>query len=99
MAAAMCRRNGLNRSAIIIAGNVDMLASALAQRSASRMSSSPILFGDLWWTRSLVGFEVFGNYFYPQLVGDTVYLSALLWAMRARPDWLIERLSSRLPPF
>jgi hypothetical protein len=38
-AASICHRNGLERSAVVIAGNIDALASALARRRAEPTGS------------------------------------------------------------
>ncbi|MDR6535949.1 hypothetical protein [Variovorax soli] len=42
-----------------------------------------IFFVALIRSRSLIGWEVIENYFYPQLVADVVYLGTLLWLTRS----------------
>ncbi len=38
-------------------------------------------------THSLVGWEVVGNYFYPQLVADVAFFASLLWLSGNAPLW------------
>lgn len=41
----------------------------------------------LSFTQSQIGWEVVNNFFYPQLVGDVVYLGALLLVSKNQEDW------------
>ncbi|MBV2133624.1 hypothetical protein KRX52_12555 [Pseudomonas sp. MAP12] len=38
-------------------------------------------------THSLIGWEVVGNFFYPQIVADVVYFGTLLWVSKNRENW------------
>lgn len=47
-----------------------------------------IIFLLLRFTHSQVGWEVIGNFFYPQLVADVAYFAVLLWLSRTPVAWV-----------
>jgi hypothetical protein len=41
----------------------------------------------MMFTRSQIGWEVVGGFFFPQIVADVMYFSILLWASRNQENW------------
>lgn len=63
-----------------------VLAMLLLERTAAIVLFGTALLA-LRFTKSLLGYEIVVNFFYPQLVADVIYLGTLLWAIRTKLAW------------
>lgn len=92
LAVIIGRISGSGLTGMTIAAIGSLFASYLLICSLVRRDNSAALplfaglFAAAIWTHSLIGWEIVGNFFYPQLVGDAVYFAVLLWLCR---DWPI----------
>ncbi|KWT89373.1 MULTISPECIES: hypothetical protein [unclassified Variovorax] len=64
-----------------------LIGHLLGAASPVRMTLFLALFALLLPSRSLIGWEVLGNFFYPQLLADVVYLAVLLWLAKVADTW------------
>jgi hypothetical protein len=62
-----------------------MLTKLVGSDKPTALLAFAVLFAALARTHSQVGWEVSGNFFYPQLVGDLLLFGTLLWFGRAGP--------------
>jgi hypothetical protein len=65
-----------------------LLLHLVADRSPLAVVLFAIGFLLLKGTASLIGWEVVGNFFFPQLVGDAFYIATLILMARARQQWM-----------
>lgn len=59
-----------------------LLVKIVGAESPRNLVASAVVFVLLIKTRSLIGWEIDGNFFYPQLVADVILLATLLWLSR-----------------
>jgi len=64
-----------------------LIGHLLGAASPVRMALFLALFALLLPSRSLIGWEVLENFFYPQLLADVVYLAVLLWLAKVADTW------------
>ena len=64
-----------------------LIGRLLGATSPVRMALFLAIFALALPSRSLIGWEVLHNFFYPQLVADVVYLAALLWLSKVLETW------------
>lgn len=64
-----------------------LIGQLLGTTSPIRMALFLAVFALALPSRSLIGWEVLTNFFYPQLVADVVYLAALLWMAKVVETW------------